>query len=365
MLLLAPYFGASFARGQPTTILILLACIFLKLYADRRVVAASAALALAIAIKIFPAALLIIPLLRRDFAPLAWTAVWCAIFLFALPALVLGIDPTIELYRTLWIERLSGMAEGDLAARIEAEISPWANNVVAFGSMLARTFAAPAADAPYRLPEWARVLQLAFDLVIVGLIVVLGRGRFWNWSSSQPDRPYAILVAGAVILAALPAMLPVAKPHYWAMAAPLFAVLIVEHWRRTRTVAPSKALIGWAIVACLAYVATGVTLWQPLRNHGPTTLVMLVLVAAGFVVLARAFPTGAAGRRRRCRGKRQPRSLGLERNPRVERRQRAHAGKQRPSLGLVAPHLRDQRIEPVELLFAPEKAEEGNRAVSP
>jgi hypothetical protein len=295
VLLLAPYFGASFARGQPTTILILLVCIFLKLYADRRVVTASAALALAIAIKIFPAAFLIIPLLRRDLRTLVWTAAWCAVFLFALPALVLGLDPTIELYRTLWIERLSGIAEGDLAARVAVEISPWSNDMVAFGSMLGRTFSAPAADAPHRLPEWVQVLQLAFDLLIIGLIVVLGRGRFWNWSSSQPDRPYAILVAGAVILAALPAMLPVAQPHYWAHAAPLFAVLIVEHWRRRGTVAPSMPLIGWAIVACLAYIATGVTLWEPLRNHGPTTLVMLVLIAAGFVVLARAFAKGQQG----------------------------------------------------------------------
>ena len=34
----------------------------------------------------------------------------------------------------------------------------------------------------------------------------------------------------------------------------------------------------------------GITLWKPLRNHGPTTLVMLALVAAGFVVLGRAGP---------------------------------------------------------------------------
>ena len=292
VLLLAPYFGASFGRGQPTTILILLACIFLKFYADRRVVVASAALGLAIAIKIFPAALLIIPLLRRDLRTLVWTAAWCAVFLFALPAIVLGVDPTIELYRTLWVERLSGIAEGDLATRVEVEISPWSNDMVAFGSMLGRTFAAPAADAPYRLPEWAQLLQLGFDVLIVGLIAVLGRGRFWNWSSNQPDGPYAILVAGAVILAAMPAMLPVAQPHYWAQVAPLSAVLIVEHWRRNKTVAPSMPLIAWAAVAWFAYIATGVTLWEPLRDHGPTTLVMLVLVAAGFVVLARAWPTG-------------------------------------------------------------------------
>jgi hypothetical protein len=87
-----------------------------------------------------------------------------------------------------------------------------------------------------------------------------------------------------------PAMLPVAQPHYWAQSAPLFAVLIVEHWRRTGTAGASMPLIGWGIVACLAYVATGMTLWEPLRNHGPTTLVMLALVAAGFVVLGRAVP---------------------------------------------------------------------------
>ena len=115
-----------------------------------------AALALAIAIKIFPAALLIIPLLRRDLRTLALDGAWCAVFLFALPALVLGVDPTIELYRTLWIERLSGIAEGDLATRVEVEISPWSNDMVAFGSMLARTFAAPPADMPYRLPAWAQ-----------------------------------------------------------------------------------------------------------------------------------------------------------------------------------------------------------------
>ena len=160
LLLLAPYFGASFSRGQPTTILILLASLFLKYAADRRPALASPALALAIAIKIFPAALLIIPLLRRELRVLALTALWCAVFLFVIPALVLGVQPTIELYRTLWIDRLSGIAEGDLANRVEVEISPWSEDMVAFGSMLARTFAAPLAEMPYRLPAWAQALQL-------------------------------------------------------------------------------------------------------------------------------------------------------------------------------------------------------------
>ena len=160
--------------------------------------------------------------------------------------------------------------------------------MVAFGAMLARTFAEPAADAPYRLPEWAQMLQLVFDFVILGLVVALGRGRFWHWSSRQPDRPYAILVAGAVLFAALPAMLPVAQHHYWAHAAPLFAVLIVEHWRRARNAAPSVPLVGMGGRRAASPISRpGVSLWEPLRDHGPTTLVMLVLVAAG---LRRARP---------------------------------------------------------------------------
>ena len=287
LLLLAPYFGASFARGQPTTILILLASLFLKYAADRRPALASPALALAIAIKIFPAALLIIPLLRRDLRMLALTALWCGVFLFVVPALVLGVQPTIDLYHTLWIERLSGIAEGDLANRVEVEISPWSEDMVAFGSMLARTFAAPLAEMPYRLPAWAQALQLAFDLAVVGLVAVLGRGRFWNWSGSQPERSLcdpdrrraaARCAAGdpARGAAALlgPGSAPPHHPDRRALAS-------------TRRACRLRRIADLVLLAYLAYIATGFTFWAPLRNHGPTTLIMLILMAAGFVVLAR------------------------------------------------------------------------------
>jgi len=296
VLLLAPYLGSSFAQGQPTTILVLLAAAFLTLYADRRPVAASAALALAIAIKLFPAALLIIPLLRRDIRVLLHTAGWSLLFLLVLPALVLGVAPTIDLYRTLWIDRLAGIAEGANTARVEAEISPWADDMVSFGSMLARTFTEPAADMPYRLPQWAKALQWLFDLVVLGLVVVLGRNRSWRMSWDQPDRPYAVLVAGAVLFAALPAMLPVAQTHYWSQAFLLFMVLAVEHWRGAGIVRPSLRLSAWSVAALCAYIATGVTLWAPLRHHGPSTIVMLVLIAAGFVVLGN-LPRNGTGMR--------------------------------------------------------------------
>lgn len=169
ILMLAPYVGNALARGQPTTLLVLLVAAFLSLYADRRPVAAAAALGLAIAIKLFPAALLFIPLLRRDFRMLIYVGIWSCVFLFVLPALVLGVEPVLGLYRTLWIDRLSGLVAGASTARVEVELSPWTDDEVSFGAMLARTFAEPAADMPYRIPVWAMGAQWLFDLALLVL----------------------------------------------------------------------------------------------------------------------------------------------------------------------------------------------------
>ncbi len=92
-------------------------------------------------------------------------------------------------------------------------------------------------------------------------------------------------MAGAILFAVLPAMIPVAQMHYWAHAMPLAAVLIVEHWRQTGKANHSLRLACWSAVAFAAYIATDTHLWSPLRHHGPSTIVMLALVAAGFFSL--------------------------------------------------------------------------------
>lgn len=287
LLALLPYLGAGFARGQPTTLLILLVCGFLALSAGRRAAGAAWALAAAITAKIFPAVFILFPFLRRDVRMLVHGAVACVVLLFVLPVLVLGFGATVDLYRTLWFERLAGLADSHVAARVQGELSPWSDDMVALGPMLARTFSAPSPDAPFALPQWAWIIQIVFDVAVVALLVVLGYRRFWSWSWKQPPAAYGILMAGAVLLAALPAMLTVAQPHYWAQAMPLAALLTVEHWRRAGRTEPAPILAAWSVLAWLAYLATDVGVWAPLQHHGPTTLVMLALVAAGFVALAR------------------------------------------------------------------------------
>jgi hypothetical protein len=286
-LALAPFVAASWMRGQPTTILILLIVMFLVFLSDGRRFAASAALSFAIAIKMFPAVFLLIPLLRRDVRTIAYTLLSTTILLFALPFVCLGLDATVDLYAALWGERLQGLATGHLNPRIESELSPWLADMVSVGAMLARVFGQRIAEAPNRLPAWAGYAQYVFDLLIVVLIAGVGYRRFWRARGPQPNSPNAILLAGAILFAALPAMLPVARPHYWAQEIPLVAILLVEHWRRARSVKLDVAPIAWTSAAFLAFVATGPDAPGILARLGPTTIVILMPVIAGLNCLRR------------------------------------------------------------------------------
>ncbi len=286
-LALSVFVAAGWVRGQPTTILILLIVMFLVLLSERRPFAASIALSIAITIKMFPAAFLLIPILRRDIRTIAYTALAMAVLLIAVPLVCLGPDTTIGLYRALWTERLQGLASGQVNPRIASEISPWGINMVSVGSMLARTFATPTPAAPNRLPDWAAYSQYAVDLLIVLAIAAAGYRRFWRLKGPQPNAAYAMLVAGAILLAALPAMLPVATPHYWAQGIPLVAILFAGEWRRSGSVRPSVAQIAWTAAAVLAFAASGPDAPGVLSRLGPTTIVMLAPVLAGLIALRR------------------------------------------------------------------------------
>lgn len=291
---LSVFVAAGWVRGQPTTILVLLIVIFLVFLSERRPLAASIALSIAITIKMFPAALLLIPILRRDVRTVAYTALSTAVLLIAIPLVCLGPDTTIGLYHALWTERLQGLTTGEVNPRIASEISPWGINMVSVGSMLARTFATPTPAAPHRLPEWAEYCQYAVDLLIVLAIAAAGYRRFWGLKGPQPNAPYAILIAGAILLAALPAMLPVATPHYWAQEIPLVAILFAEEWRRSGSVRPSVAQIAWTAALVLAFAASGPDAPGVLSRLGPTTIVMFAPLLAGLIALRRLSDVGAA-----------------------------------------------------------------------
>jgi Glycosyltransferase family 87 len=124
LLALLPFIGDGLARGQPTPVLLLLIVLFLSGYVEKRSAVASFALSLAVAIKIFPVVLAIIPLVRRDWTFLLWTAAWCAFLLLVVPVVCVGPAQTLDLYRAMFTEHLLGIVSGAMPHDIASQVSP-------------------------------------------------------------------------------------------------------------------------------------------------------------------------------------------------------------------------------------------------
>ena len=286
------FIGEGLGRGQPEGVLLLLMVAFLVLYEEGRPASAAFALALAVSIKLFPAVLAIIPLLRRDYKFMFWAAGWCALFLGGLPIVCLGPVATLDLYRTLLSERLAGFLSGSMSTDLASWVSPGAYTSVSVGAVLGR-IAAGEAFYTAALPGWATTLQHLFNAGVIAAVVLLGRGGFWNWRGAQPARGYPILLAGAILSAAIPLMIPFAKNHYVIFALPLMGVFMIEAWRRTgRLVTPT--MVAWALFAWMSFLALEVP-WTWLKTIGPTTWALLLIGPASLSLLAKASQVSKRG----------------------------------------------------------------------
>jgi hypothetical protein len=283
LLALLPFVGDGLARGQPSPMLLLLIVAFFVLYVENRIASAALLLALAATIKVFPIAFAIIPLLRRDWTFIAWMAGWCGVLLIAVPIICLGPAETQDLYRAMWTEHLSGIITGSMSSRTVDEVSPGAYATVSVGSVLAR-IAAGEAFYSSPLPGWASLAQYVFDTLVVAAVAIFGRGGFWNWRGAQPAAGYPTLVAGAVLLAAMPLMISVAKPNYVTFAVPLMAVFMVETWRRVGQQVVTRGMIGWMVLAWSSMISLELP-WSWIKIVGPITLVLLLLGPASLSMI--------------------------------------------------------------------------------
>jgi hypothetical protein len=283
LLALLPFIGDGLARGQPAPVLMLLIVLFLSLYAEKRVAGAAFALSLAIAIKIFPVVLAIIPLVRRDWSFMLWTLLWSAILLIALPFVCVGWAETVDLYRAMFTEHLLGIVSGAMSHDIASQVSPGAFSNIGIGALVARV---AAGDAFYSapLPQWASIVQFAFNATAVAAIVFVGRGGFWSLRTPQPADRYPVLVAGAVLSATLPLMIPSAGPQYVTVAVPLMTVLLAETWRRKGAEIVTESMIVWSIAAWLSMIAQEVP-WAWLKLIGPMSWVLVALAPPSFALL--------------------------------------------------------------------------------
>ena len=279
-----PYIGDGLARGQPTALLLLLCVGFLVLYTEKRLAFAAFALALAIVIKLFPVVLVLLPLLRRDLKCLVWIAIWCVVLLLVLPAICIGASATVDLYKAMWADHLAAILSGSSDAKFIRETDPGGHDVVSIGGALAR-IAAGRWFTGQPLPAWASISQYVFDAGLIAAVAVLGRGGSWDWRSPQPASAYPLLVAGAVLVAAMPIMITLAKPNYVTLEVPLLGVLIIETWRRRGEIIVTPGMIAWAAFAWFAMIQLELH-WVVLILAAPMTLAILWLLIKGLALMA-------------------------------------------------------------------------------
>jgi Glycosyltransferase family 87 len=284
LLALLPFLGDSLARGQTVPLLVFLVVLYLSLYVEKRVIAASFALSLAITVKEFPAMFAIFPMLRRDWRFIGWAAGWCVLLLVVVPVICLGPAMTVDLYHTLFTEHLAGIVSGQMSTKIASETSPGGFSSIGIGALVAR-IAAGAAFYTSPLPRWASALQLTFNAALALAIIVVGHGGFWNLRGAQPAIGHPLSVGGAILVAATPLMIAFAGPAYVPLAVPLLAVLFLEAWRRGGEETVTATMIVWPVAAWLSMIALE-TPWDWLKLLGPMTWVLLVLVPIGLSKLA-------------------------------------------------------------------------------
>jgi hypothetical protein len=277
LIALLPFVGSGLQRGQPTAILLVLMVAFFVLYLEKRLVTASLVLALAIAIKIFPIVLALFPFLRRDWRFICWMIGWCAVLLIGLPILCLGPIATFGLYHMLWTQHLAGIITGVMSTALASELSPGAYSSVSIGAVLARIAAGEGFySAP--LPGWAYTIQYIFDIGFVVAIAAVGHGRFWTLRGPQPSAGATLLIAGAVLIGAIPLMISVAKPHYITLALPLVAVIMIEAWRHTGQKALTNTMILWTVFAWISIMMLELPVWNWIKIVGPMTCALVLLL---------------------------------------------------------------------------------------
>ncbi len=243
-------------RGQANLILMACFCGMIAGLLRGRSFVAGLCLAGAICIKVFPAFLLVVPLLRRDGRFLAGCGVGLLVGLILIPVLALGPTQTLICYREL-AEVLLGPALGlgDNQSRARELIDAWATDSQSFQMLLHNTIHFDPTSRPKEILPLARQLHW----LLGGCLTLL---TLWaGWRHRHSRGPALAVFVGSLILVML-LLSPVCHVHYFALLLPLVMGLLALAWERQARAGKDLAVtrtplilfvLGW--IFCLCYAA--------------------------------------------------------------------------------------------------------------
>ncbi len=284
--------GRTLSRGQSNTFVLLLFCGMIALFLGRRCFRAGLCLAGTICIKVFPAFLLIYPVLRRDVRALSGAAVGLLFGLLLIPLAVLGPAQTWATYRHFDQAVLRpGLRIGTDTTRAHELTTATRTGSQAFMVVLhnlshpSRATRPPDNSATVRAVHWA----------IGGLVTLLTLAA--GWRRRPGDAIAEVLFLGGLIVIMLP-ISPVCHVHYFIFAIPLVMALLADAWERHPFpwIGPGYlALFSLSIAADLTVSLPFTNYW--LRDFGVPLYATLALWVAGLIALRRRARTGYGAER--------------------------------------------------------------------
>jgi hypothetical protein len=282
---LVPVFGClppvalTLNRGQVNLFVLAALCAALAGLLRGRRTRAGLWLAGAACVKVIPAFLALLPLLRRDRRCLAGGAAGLALGLGVLPVAVLGPSLTAEYYRE-WAEALApGLGLGDSQARAGELTDQTATHSQSIQAVLHNTLHMNIYTRPPHPSPAVVWTSRAAVLLLTGLTLWAG----WRRRNAPGCEALTFGLLTVVMLLAS----PVSHQHYFTLVIPLMTVLLALQFERNDS---SRIGRGLGAVMLVNVVLSGVPLYPTMlgpRDAGTAMYATLLVWGYGLVTLWR------------------------------------------------------------------------------
>jgi alpha-1,2-mannosyltransferase len=273
--------GHSLMRGQVNPVVIMCLCAGMAALVRGRSWRAGWWLSWPIAIKVFPAFLLVYPLVQRNWRCLAGCAAGLFVGLVIIPLIFLGPARTVDYYVQFTRMTLApGLGMGEDDSRSDELTRLKNTDSQSFLAMLHNTIHG---DPSKRPPDASPGMRYAsYALGSTALLLTLWSGR-WGRRPTRGDVP---LYLGALVLVML-FLCPVCHLHYYSMAIPLFMGLLASAWRQQLSPRFSWGLAILIAMNIMGNILPNLPAFVALRERGFATYPALILWATALAVLWR------------------------------------------------------------------------------
>jgi hypothetical protein len=277
-----PPIGHTLMRGQANIVLLSLVCGFAAAQLRGRRHLAGWFLAGSIALKIFPAYLLLYPAWRRDWRCLSGCSLGLTTCLVFIPVVTIGPSRTLACYESLAEGLvLPALGRGGDHVRDDELIKATRNDSQSIQCVVHKTIYLDPATRPELVSDPARLTHRIAGVLLTGLTLAAAG---WRRDDSGPA---ACLLVGALAFLMM-ALSPVCHTHYFALTLPLVMGLLAADRERRGTALPTAITIGLLLLNVAGNTLPLLPPFEVMKDTGVALYAGLALWLAACVALRRA-----------------------------------------------------------------------------